>query len=194
MLTSEDDSQKIKKGKKILWKFFYGLLIILLIIFVFFLITYLLKKGKEPEPSPLQSEFPPSPVSENFPPPPQFVKILRYYFSGPYSLEEKISIVPPFFYAVLCKKDNKYDIIYIGNSENVETNVGTNVETTTDLLVQEQYDCWIKNCGQEAKNLQIVLSQVSAEKYDTVEIRKTQQEIESKISPPCLPGESETNK
>ncbi len=176
MLTAGENSQKIEKGRKILLNSLYGFFVVLLVILVFFSITYLLKKGEKLKPSSLPGEFPPSPAA-NYPPPPQFVKIGKYYFKGPELLADNNVIAVPLLYTVLCKRDNGYDIIYVGN-------VG-NIEGATDLFKDEQYSCWLNNCGQKDRNLYITFFQFSSENFNIKEQEKIQQNLKEQISPPC---------
>ena len=176
ILTAGKNGQKIEKGRRILLNSLYGFFVVLLVILVFFSVTYLLGKGEKLKPSSLPGEFPPSPAA-NYPPSPQFVKIGKYYFNGPGILANNNIIATPLLYTVLCKKDNEYDIIYIGS-------VG-NIDTTTDLFKHEQYDCWLKNCDQDDKNLYVAFFPFSLEEFRAEEEEKIQQNLEEQTSPHC---------
>jgi len=177
-ITARKDSQKIEKGKKILLSSLYGLFIVLLMTLVFFSVNYLLKRAYSPKPPLVLGKLPSSPAV-NYPPPPQFIKIGRYYLNGPWPLGDNSIITTSLLYAILCKKDDKYDIIYIED-------VGK-IEAAIDLSKKEQYDCWLKNCSQEAENLYIALSQSysDSEKHSPEEKKKIQQDLENQTNPSC---------
>ena len=65
------DPQKIERGRKIILKSLYALLILLLVALVFFLVSYLVKKGESLRPAPASKDFPQAPFSI-FPPGPEF--------------------------------------------------------------------------------------------------------------------------
>lgn len=169
LLSAKGDDWKTEKGKKLLLNSLYGLCIVLIIVSVFFLITYLLKKGEGLTPS----EFPPSPAA-NFPPPPQFIEIGKYYFTGPLPLKENDLIGKPAIYTILCKKNQEYDKIYIGET-------GGRIQ----LLEHGQYNCWMENCGKKLGNLYVAVFRPS-EKYSSTERKRIREELEEQINPPCL--------
>ena len=68
---SRSDPQKIERGRKIILKSLYALLILLLVALVFFLVSYLIKKGEALRPAPASKDFPQAPFSI-FPPGPEF--------------------------------------------------------------------------------------------------------------------------
>ena len=97
----------------------YSLFILLLVVFVFFLVTYLLQRGKVLLPPEVPGEFPPSPAL-NLPAGPEFIEIDGLYFNGPWQLKENNYIDKAALYAILCKVEKydkiDYDIIYIGET------------------------------------------------------------------------------
>ena len=63
------------------------------------------------------------------------ITIGKYTFDGPYTsaneLEDRSGI-----YAIICQKDNKKDLIDVGESATVKSRVETH----------DRKDCWEKNC------------------------------------------------
>lgn len=62
--------QKIERGRKIILKSLYALLILLLVALVFFLVSYFLKRGEVLRPAPASEDFPQAPFPI-FPPGPE---------------------------------------------------------------------------------------------------------------------------
>lgn len=167
------DSQKLERGRKLLLDSLYGFFIILLIALVFFSVTYLLQKGEAFQPPEVLGEFPPL-QNSNFPPPPQFIKIGRYYFNGPWLLKKNNVIKEVSIYAILCKKNATYDIIYIDQTER-----------TIPLLAHEEYKCWIENCAQKLEGLYLATFLTPLKMFPFIEREKIKGELEKEINPPC---------
>jgi len=173
LLRAGEDEEKIERGRRVLLNSLYSLFIILLIAFVFFSVSYLLQKGEVLQPPITSGDFPLSPDS-NFPPAPQFVEIGKYYFVGPFLLKENDLIGGPVVYAVLCKNNEEYDIMYIDE-----------VEKRAQLLKHSQYRCWLNNCNQKLKNLYLAVLWTPLDKYSSKQREEIQEELKSQISPPC---------
>lgn len=175
LLTAKRELQRIEKGRKFLSTAFVGFLIILLMVLVFYLVSYSLKKGEAfLPPAGVPGEFPPPSHIDNFPPAPQFIKIGNYYFTGPWLLKKNKVIREPAGYAILCKKNEEYDIIYIGEQEG-----------RIQLLGHEQYKCWMENCNQNIRNLYLVIFWTPLKRYNSAEREKIKEELEGQINPPC---------
>ncbi len=155
-------------GKKILSVLFYIFFVILLIVLTFLLVTWLLQKGEVLRPPQSSEEFPPGPLT-TFPQPPEFIEIGDYYFSGPWALEAlgdiSLSSNRDLFvlFAVLCKRNEEYDIIYFGGTE--QKNV--------------DYECWMENCNQEVQNLYVAVFLSSS---DPVKIKNN---LNRRLDPIC---------
>jgi amino acid transporter len=175
LLRAKGDEEKKKKGRRILLNSLYGFLAILIIVVVFFLVSYFLQRGKVLQPPEISEEFPPS-LAVNFPPPPQFIKVGKYCFNGPWLLKENEFVKEPALYLILCKKNEEYDIIYIGQTEGGES-----------LLRQEQYRCWIDNCEQGSNNLYLGIFWTDPEKYKSKEREEIKEQLKTQINPPCPP-------
>jgi len=154
--------------KKILSVLFYVFFVILLIVLTFLLVTWLLQKGEVLRPPPATREFPPGPLT-TFPQPPQFIEIGDYYFSGPWSLESLKEIDVPIsrdifvLYAILCKKNEEYDIIYFGGTEQKDAD----------------YECWMENCNQEVQNLYFAVFLASSDP------EKIKDNLSRRLNPIC---------
>ena len=159
-------------GRKILLILFYIFLVILLIVSTFLLVTWLLQKGEVLRPPLASEEFPPEPLTM-FPQPPEFIEIGDYYFSGPWTLETLKNISIPSsrnlfgLLAILCKRNEDYDIIYIGGTE--QRNI--------------DYECWAENCNQEIQNLYIAIFLTSS---DPVKIKD---KLNRRLNPVCFSAE-----
>ncbi len=177
ILGSSENEEKKKKGRKILLSSLYGLFIIFLMIITFFTVTYLTGKGKKLEPSSLPGEFPPSPTAVNNILPPRFIKIGGYYFNGPWEIRDSNVISTPGLYTVLCKNNNKYNIIYMGKKEASKESL--------NLFKGEQYNCWLDHCGKEVKNLYTAFFWKYSEKYNDKKAKNILEGIKNKINLPC---------
>lgn len=178
LLTAKDDEARKEKGSRILLNSLYSFLTVLIIALVFFSVSYFLRRGEILRPSPAPGEFPPS-LAVNFPPPPQFINVDGYYFNGPWLLKKNEFIEKFALYLVLCKKNEEYDIIYIGQTEGRE-----------QLLEEEQYKCWIENCEQSSKNLYLGVFPTPSERYGPGEREEIKEGLRTQINPPCPPVES----
>lgn len=159
-------------GKKILSVFSYTFFSIFILIFGFLLFTWLLQKGEVLRPPLPLEEFPPQPLI-TFPQPPEFIEIGDYYFSGPWALETlestTISISRDLFalFAILCKRNEEYDIMYIGGRKQKDVD----------------RECWMENCNQEAQNVYFVVFLSSS---DPVKIKDN---LNRRLSPICSSAE-----
>jgi len=160
------------EGKKILSVLFYIFFVILLVVLTFLLVTWLLQKGEVLRPPSPSEEFPPGPLT-TFPQPPEFIEIGDYYFSGPWGLETLENINARSnqdlfaLFAVLCKRNEEYDIIYIGGAG--EKNL--------------DYECWAESCNQEVQNLYIAVFLASS---DPVKIKD---KLNRRLDPVCFSAE-----
>ncbi|MBU2635439.1 hypothetical protein KJ841_03170 [Patescibacteria group bacterium] len=155
-------------GKKILSVFLYIFFVILLIVLTFLLVTWLLQKGEVLRPPLPSEEFPPGPLT-TFPQPPEFIEIGDYYFSGPWTLETLENASTPIsrdlfvLFAILCKRNEEYDIMYIGGTEQKDVD----------------YECWMENCNQEVQNLYFAVFLSSS---DPVKIKDN---LNRRLNPIC---------
>ena len=178
---AKGDHRKIEKGRKILLISFYGVFAILLSALVFQLTMALLNRGAKLKPPITPGAFPPSPAISNVPPP-DFVKIGRYYFMSPQPFSNKFVIDFKTFYAILCKKDGDYDIIYIGD-------IGVS-GSAVDLRENANYVCWLQNCPEPKKNLYIAFLQ-TPQGFGDKSRSTIREEIEKSVNPVCLEKGSE---
>ena len=159
-------------GKKILSVLLYIFFVALLIVLTFLLVTWLLQKGEVLRPPSPSEEFPPGPLT-TFPQPPEFMEIGDYYFSGPWTLETlkniNISSNRDFFglLAILCKRNEEYDIIDIVGTE--QGNV--------------DFECWAESCNQEVQNLYMAVFLASS---DPVKIKD---KLNRRLNPVCFSAE-----
>lgn len=146
LLLAKGETYKMEKGRRLLVIAFILFLFILLIVFVFYVITYFLGEVDIFQPSPgVSAEFPyPSHISLA-PSGPEFIKIGRYYFAGPWLLKDNEFIEKSAIAAVLCKKGEDYDIIYLDEEYGIQ------------LSKHEQYGCWLENCDNNLNNLYLAL-------------------------------------
>ncbi|MBA7495602.1 hypothetical protein ES702_06191 [subsurface metagenome] len=180
LLTAVGDIQKIDRGRRILLNSLYALFTTLLIAFVFFSVTYLLQRGDVFRPPEIPGEFPSSPAI-NFPPSPQFIKIEKYYFTGPWLLKEYDFIEKPAVYAIFCKRNEEYDIIYIGET----------IGGKKQLLVgYEGYGCWMEKCNHELKNLYLAIFEMPSERYSSGDRKEIKEDLINELNPSCSPSES----
>lgn len=171
LLRAKGFPEKIQKGRKILMAALIALFVILLIMLVFYLVSFLLQKWETSRIQPL-GEFPLSPAVD-FPSSPQFIKIGKYYFTGPWLLKEKKVIENPAVYTILCRKNIEYDIIYIGE------------KLMEKLLNHNQYGCWLENCDRKLENLYVAILWTPKNKYGTESAIEIQRSLESQTNPPC---------
>lgn len=181
LLTSIRNIQRIERGRRILLNSLYALFITLLIALVFFSVTYLLKRGEVFLPQEIPGEFPPSPAV-NFPPSPEFIKIEKYYFTGPWLLKKYEFIENPAVFAIFCKRNEEYDIIYIGE---------TTGERKQLLTEHKEYRCWMEKCNQEFKNLYLTIFEAPSEIYSSGDRKEIKEELINKLNPSCSPSESD---
>ncbi len=177
LLKAKDDEEREKQGSKILLNSLYGFLTILIVALVFFLVSYLLRKGETLQPQEVSEEFPSS-LAVDFPPPPQFINVGEYYFTGPWLLKKSQFIKEAALYTILCKKNEEYDIIYIGQTEGRE-----------QLLRHEQYKCWVENCGRNSKDIYLGIFWTPSERYNAEQKKEIKESLKKQISPPCPPIE-----
>jgi hypothetical protein len=136
------DEEKLARANKSLSTAFFCLLGLLLVMGVFFGVSALLKKGDVFNAPDAGNEIPGSPAY-GFPPAPNYVKVANYYFNGPLLLKNYSTIGAPITYAILCKKNDNYDIINI--------NTGYKVQ----LLKLPDYKCWLDNCNNNLNDIYI---------------------------------------
>jgi len=154
--------------KKILSVLLYIFSAILLVVLTFLLVTWLLQKGDVLRPPAPSEGFPPGPLT-TFPQPPEFIEIGDYYFSGPWALETlediSISMNRDLFalLAILCKRNEEYDIIDIAGTEQKNVN----------------YECWTESCNQEVQNLYIAVFLSSSDPA------KIKDKLNRRLNPVC---------
>lgn len=177
LLTAGRDVHRMERGRRALLNSLYALFIVLLIALVFFTVTYLLKRGEVLLPQETPGEFPASPAA-NFPTPPQFIKIENYYFTGPWLLKDNNLIEKPAVYSILCKRNEEYDIIYVGETERRE-----------QLLRHVEYRCWLENCNQKFKDLYLGIFEAPSEIYNSADRKEIREELINQLNPSCSPSE-----
>jgi len=180
LLTAIRNIQRAERGRRILLNSLYALFMTLLIALVFFSVTYLLKRGEVFLPQEIPGEFPSSPAA-NFPPSPEFIKIEKYYFIGPRLLKEYKFIENPAVFAIFCKRNEEYDIIYIGE---------TTGERKQLLTEHEEYRCWMEKCNQELKNLYLAIFEAPSEIYSFSDRKEIKEELINQLNPSCSLSES----
>jgi len=157
--------------EKILKISLYVFSAILLIVIVFLFTVWILNKFSEPKPE--VGEFPASPITSNFPPAPKVIKITELYFNGPYSLKDKNTLQTNSLFSILCKQEDDYGIIYIG-----DTTEGFN------LLSNASYSCWLDSCG-DANNLYVATFETPTDKYKAQQISQLKLLLWTISSPSC---------
>lgn len=166
--------ERADRGRRTLISSFYGFLAILIVSSVFLLVTWILQKAQEPKLDQAPGEFPNSPIGTNFPPSPQTIKIGEFYFNGPFSLRNNDKIINKMaVFSILCKRNENYDIIYIGETEKI-----------IQLSKHSETKCWQENCD-DPKNLYLALFWTPKENYQSGARREMQNSLEEKINPPC---------
>lgn len=169
--------EKIERGRRVLLNSLYALFTVLLIVLVFFTVTYLLKKGEVLLPQQSLGEFPSSPAA-NFPPPPQFIKIGEYYFMGLWLLEEYDLIGKSALYAIFCKRNEEYDIMYIGDIEGRKK----------QIFGIEEYECLMEGCSQGSENFYIAILEIPPEAYNSADRKAIRKELINQLNPSCSPA------
>lgn len=130
----------------------WGLFFIISGAIIFYFVLFIIKE----EPvivGPNLTGMPPSPYTD-FPPPPEVFDIGIYSFSKPEKLEEKSLADGPVVFAILCEKNNDYDIMYVGLEEK-----------KSQILSHGDYMCWIENCEKEWRGIYLSTLYVSPERY-----------------------------
>ncbi len=164
--------EKKQRGERILIRSIYWFSSAVLIIVVFFVLSQLLDKWQA-TPVENTGEIPFSPVSTSFPPPPESIEVAGVYFSGPFWLGNNTSLVKESIFLVLCKNDDQYDIIYIG--ENVKE---------MSLLNHLEYQCWTENCSDYSKLYLAVFEIPSVEQRHTIKTEALEA-LNKSFKPPC---------
>ena len=145
---------------------------------VFYSITFLLRKGKVfQQPTGDSGEFPPSWHLGNFPPAPEFITIGQYNFTGPWVFDGKQRIEDSAIIAVLCKKNEEYDILYIGDAGSDRLNR------------HRDYICWLDNCDQG--DLYFSILWTLYEIYEADQKKAIETELNEEVKPPCFEYENE---
>jgi hypothetical protein len=97
------------------------------------------------------------------------IRIGNYTFDGPFlsidSIEDRAGV-----YAVLCKKDDKYTVVDVGESAEVKTR----------LANHDRKDCWEENCT--GTLYYAVYYTPNLQQSERKEIEK---EIRDQYNPPC---------
>ncbi|OGZ18377.1 MAG: hypothetical protein A2V72_02070 [Candidatus Nealsonbacteria bacterium RBG_13_37_56] len=172
------DIERADRGKRTLISSFYGFLAILIVSSVFLLVTWILNKGQEPKPGQVAGEFPVSPIGTNFPPSPQIIKIGEFYFNGPFLLKDNDEIINHMsVFSILCKSNENYDIIYIGETEKM-----------IQLSKHSKAKCWQENCDNQ-KNLYVAILWTPKENYESGVRREMKKSLEKELSPLCFEEE-----
>lgn len=161
------------ESRKILLRLFYAISAVLLIVAVFFLVLWILEVASRPKSIKDAGEYPGSPVSTNVPPAPQVIKITNSYFNGPFFLQDNNDISGGAVFSILCKKDEDYDIIYVG-----ETEMGEQLSSNLE------YGCWVDSC-EDINNLYVAIFWTPYEKYAAHYRQSLKTLIEQANNPAC---------
>lgn len=168
------DIERADRGKRTLISSFYGFLAILIVSSVFLLVTWVLEKGQEPKPGQTPGEFPVSPIGTNFPPSPQIIKIDEFYFNGPFLLDDNDEIINNVsVFSILCKRNENYDIIYVGETEKM-----------IQLSKHGEAKCWQENCDNQ-KNIYVAVFWTPKGNYESSVRKEIKESLEKKFSPLC---------
>ena len=132
--SSAQDTMGLAKGRKMLIRATYSFSSLLLIVVVFLSVTWFLDKNVKDEPQFLDG-YPSSPIDPNFPSAPEFVKISKTYFTGPYPFRDYALFSKPGIFALLCENEDDYDIIDIDSAQG-----------GTDLYEHDNVECWSTVC------------------------------------------------
>lgn len=168
IITSRNNELRLEKGKRNLYAALFWLFLVLVGSALFSFITRALEGPKDQE----SGEFPVLPNSD-FPPAPEFIKIGSYYFAGPWSLKDYNSINKSAIFALMCKKENSYDIIVINSTKR------------ENLLTDKQYNCWQKNCEGGGKNLYLAVFYTPEENFSQDRIAEIKKDLENQFKAKC---------
>ncbi len=169
ILTARGNELKFERGKRNLFAAFFWLFLLIVSAVVFSFVNNAVFGNRNLQKS---GEFPILPNS-SFPPGPAYVKVGRYYFAGPWKFKEYSSIKSTGFFAVMCKKDTGYDIIYTSRTD------GEN------LLDDDQYNCWVKNCDGGADNLYVAVLYTKSENFSPEKIDQIRKDLNSQFVSRC---------
>lgn len=154
--------------RKILIKLSYVIFAILLIVVVFFLTLGFLNMFTSPS-SIIPGGNPASPISNSFPPAPSFLKLSGIYFSNLELLKDNNSIENAGIFLILCKKDQDYGIIYIGET-------GEYIELSNNT-------CWFDSCQ---GSLYAARHWMPSERYKTKDRQGLRALLEAENNPSCV--------
>lgn len=168
------DPEKRQKGQRILIKSIYWFFSAILIIIVFFIFSWLLNTWQSTPPVENTGEIPFSPVSTNFPPSPKTIEVAGVYFNGPFWFGDNTFIANESVFLILCKNNDQYDIIYIGD-----------IGGEFNLLAHDDYQCWIDNC-QDYNKVYIALFWIPSESQQRHAIKtEALNSLNKAFKPPC---------
>lgn len=172
-LLARGDVLKIDGAKKILKNAFKVFLSALVIFLIFTIISSILKRGEvlvaRESASP---DFPPANHLGNFPGPVNYLRLGDYYFNGPFTFKDNFAISRYAISAILCKNNDNYDLIFVG-------------ETSKENLMQNvNYKCWTSKCS--AQNMYLAVFWTPTERYSTTNKTEIVQNVKSAMNPPCL--------
>lgn len=177
LVLARGETKRMEKARRLLTIAFLLLFTILLLVFIFYLANYLFKEKEIPPAPEESSEFPPPWHLSPFPPAPELIQIGRYYFKGPLFLQINHSIEEPVIYAILCKRNEEYDTIYIEKTTGIK------------LLEHSQYKCWLENCDEKFTNLYLAFFP-TPEGYDIEKIKKIETNLKDQANSPCFESEA----
>ncbi len=171
-LQGRSNPERAEMARRRLLNALFVMLGVIVMVIVFNLVTFFLKGGEVFTPQEAGKEVPASPAV-NFPPPPISIKIGDLYFNGPVSFSKNSAISQATIYTILCKAEEDYDIIFIGEA------------TKENLLKNKHYACWLDNCGKNAKNLYIAFFWTPIGKYSIGQRTEIVKNLEGQTMPFC---------
>ena len=173
-LTAKGDPLKTDRGRKFLFYGFWSAFLLVLVVIIFYAVNYFLWQNEISRTQQVTGEFPAS-ASINFPPAPEFIKLGKYYFNGPFSLQKNDFFTETYIYAILCKATNEYVIIDVGEGDKYKKFSGN-----------EHYSCWLSNCQKNIKNVYAAVIWTPSQRYNSSKITEIIDDIKKQFNPSCI--------
>jgi len=101
------------------------------------------------------------------------ITIGKYQFEGPWRIDDVDLLDRACVYAILCEKtNNRYDVIYIGESGQIGTRLSTH----------HRKDCWENKCQ---SSLYVAVYWTPSDRYSSEDRRKIEGELRDEYKPSC---------